>query len=172
LFLRIASPDCFSEARGQGDRVIPGLRLIAFFAVCATFSGCALFSGEPPLVPIAQAPRLPGAYARSTIYGGMLFAAGVFPSDRATGAVLHGDITAQTNRVFDNLEAILAGAGCNMKDLVKVDIRVTEFADLARMDAVVAARLRDSRPVRTTLPGARLEGFALLEVDFVARLPQ
>lgn len=149
------------------------LRLIAFGAFCAMSSGCAIFfPGEPPLIPIAKAPTLPGAYARSTIYGGMLFAAGVFPSDRLTGAVVHGDITVQTNRVFDNLEAILAGAGCNMKDLVKVDIRVTEFADLARMNAVIAARLRGNTPVRTTLPGARLDGFALLEVDFVARLPQ
>lgn len=135
--------------------------------------GCAiLFPHEPPLVPVAKAPTPPGAYARGTVYGGMLFAAGVFPSDRLTGTVMRGDITAQTNRVFDNVEAILAGAGCNMKDVVKVDIRVTEFADLAKMDGVIAARLGGNRPVRTTLPGARLDGFALLEVDFVARLPK
>jgi 2-iminobutanoate/2-iminopropanoate deaminase len=135
--------------------------------------GCAIFSaGEPPLIPISEVPRAPGTYARSTIYGGMLFAAGIFPSDRLTGGVMRGDITAQTNRVFDNLEAILAGAGCNMNDLVKVDVRVADFADLAKMNGVIAARLRGNRPVRTTLPGARLDGFALLEVDFVARVPQ
>ena len=136
-------------------------------------AGCAIFfPGGPPFIPLSDAPKAPGTYARSTVYGGMLFTAGVFPGDRFTGGVMRGDITAQTNRVFDNLETILAGAGCNMKDLVKVDIRVTEFADLAKMDEVIVARLRGNRPIRTTLPGARLDGFALLEVDFVARLPQ
>ncbi len=135
-------------------------------------AGCAIFfPGGPPFIPLSDAPKAPGTYARSTVYGGMLFTAGVFPGDRFTGGVMRGDITAQTNRVFDNLETILAGAGCNMKDLVKVDIRVTEFADLAKMDEVIVARLRGNRPIRTTLPGARLDGFALLEVDFVARLP-
>jgi 2-iminobutanoate/2-iminopropanoate deaminase len=147
--------------------------LLVLAAACTMLPGCAIFfPGEPALIPISEAPKAPGAYARSTVYGGMLFTAGVFPSDRLTGGVMHGDITAQTNRVFDNLEAILAGAGCNMKDLVKVDIRVTEFADLAKMNDVIAARLRGNRPVRTTLPGAILDGFGLLEVDFVARLPQ
>ena len=149
-------------------------RSLALVTVCTTLlSGCAIFfPGEPALIPISEAPKAPGAYARSTVYGGMLFTAGVFPSDRLTGTVMRGDITAQTNRVFDNLEEILAGAGCNMKDVIKVDIRVTEFADLAKMNDVIAARLRGNRPVRTTVPGARLDGFALLEVDFVARLPQ
>jgi 2-iminobutanoate/2-iminopropanoate deaminase len=149
-------------------------RLLVLAAACAVaLPGCAIFSpGEPPLIPIVEAPRLPGAYARSTVYGGMLFTAGVFPSDRVTGTVMHGDIAAQTNRVFDNLEAILAGAGCNLEDLVKVDIRVTEFADLAKMNDVIAARLHGSSPARTTVPGARLGGFALLEVDFVARVPR
>lgn len=149
------------------------LFVILIVGFASALPGCAIFfPGEPPLLPVAEAPKAPGTYARSTIYGGMLFAAGVFPSDRLTGEVMHGDITAQTHRVFDNLEAILAGAGCNMKDLVKVDIRVTEFADLAKMNGVIAARLRGNRPVRTTVPGVRLDGFALLEVDFVARVPQ
>ena len=149
-------------------------RLLALVVACAiVLPGCAIFfPGEPPFFPLADAPKAPGAYARSTVYGGMLFTAGVFPSDRFTGGVMRGDITAQTNRVFDNLELILSGAGCTMNDLVKVDIRVSEFADLEKMNDVITARLRGNRPVRTTLPGARLDGFALLEVDIVARMPQ
>ena len=148
--------------------------VLALVATCAfALPGCAIFfPGEPPFIPLSDAPKAPGAYARSTIYGGLLFTAGVFPSDRFTGGVMRGDITAQTNRVFDNLELILSDAGCTMKDLVKVDIRVTEFADLAKMNDVIAARLRGNSPVRTTLSGARLDGFALLEVDIVARIPQ
>ena len=135
--------------------------------------GCAIFfPGEPPFIPLSDAPKAPGAYARSTVYGGMLFTAGVFPSDRLTGGVMRGDITAQTHRVFDSLEAILSGAGCTMKDVVKVDIYLVDFADLAKMNEVIAARLGGNRPVRTTKPVANLAGPARLEVDIVARVPQ
>ena len=142
-------------------------------AACVTvLSGCAgFFSGEPRLIEVSEAPRTPGAYSRSTVFGGMLFTAGVFPSDRKTGTVMRGDITAQTHRVLDNLEAILSGAGCTMKDVVKVNIYLVDLADLAKMNEVIASRLGGNRPVRTTMPVAKLPGLALLEVDFVARLP-
>ena len=134
--------------------------------------GCAIFfPGEPSFFPVSEAPAPRGAYARSTVYGGMLFTAGVFPSDRLSGGVMRGDITAQTHRVFDNLESILGGAGCTVRDLVKLDIRVVNSADLEKMNEVVAARLRDNPQVLTSLSAARLAGTALLEVDIVARVP-
>lgn len=145
--------------------------LIVVFA--SALPGCAIFfPGEPPFILVSEASKAPGAYARSTVYGGRLFTAGVFPSDRFTGGVMRGDITAQTHRVFDDLELILSGAGCTMMDLVKVDIHVVNSADLEKMNDVIAARLGGNRQVRTTLSAAKLAGPALLEVDIVARIPQ
>ena len=142
-------------------------------AFVTLLSGCAGFLfGVPRFSEVSETPRAPGAYSRSTVYGGMLFSAGIFPSDLLTGKVMRGDIAAQTHRVLDSLEAILSGAGCTMNDVVEVNVYLLDYADLAGMNEVIAARLGGNRPLRTTVPVARLPGPALLEVDFVARVPQ
>lgn len=149
------------------------LLLLLLAAAClGALCGCAAFFPRERMVGLAEAPRAAGAYSRSTVYGGLLYTAGVFPSDRLTGKVMHGDIAAQTHRVLDSLEAILSVAGCTLKDVVNVDIYLVDFADQAKMDEVIAARLGDHWPARTTLPVARLPGPALLQIDFVARVPQ
>lgn len=150
-----------------------GFALLPAAAFVTLLSGCAgFFFGVPRFVEVPETPRAPGAYSRSTVYGGMLFTSGVFPSDRLTGKVMGGDIAAQTHRVLDSLEAILSVAGCTLKDVVNVDIYLVDFADQAKMDEVIAARLGDHWPARTTVPVARLPGPALLQIDFVARVPQ
>ena len=147
--------------------------LLLAAAFVTLLSGCAgFFSGAPRFAQVPETPRAPGAYSRSTVYGGMLFTAGVFPSDRLTGKVMRGDITAQTHRVLDSLEAILGGAGCTMKDVVEVNIYLLDYADQAGMNEVIAARLGGNRPLRRTVPVAKLPGPARLEMDFVARVPQ
>ena len=134
--------------------------------------GCALFSGDPRLIPVQSAPPTAGAYSQGTVFDGMLFTAGVFPGDPKTGVLVQGDITAQTHRVLDSVESILRKAGCTMQDVVKVNVYLADFRDQAKMDEVIAARFGANRPLRTTVPAARLQGPALLEVDFVARIPQ
>jgi len=137
-----------------------------------TLPGCAaIFSSERPLVAIPGAPPAPGAYSRSTAFDGLLFTSGVFPGDPATGAVLHGDIEAQTDRVLDNLEAILKRAGCTMKDVVKVSVQVADARDLPRLNESISTRFGANAPALTTRLSGTLPGFARLELDFVARLP-
>lgn len=130
-----------------------------------------MFSSERQLVAIPAAPASPGAYSQSTSFGGLLFTSGVFPGDPATGAVVHGDIKAQTDRVLDNLEAILKRAGCTMNDVVKVSVQVADARDVAGMSDVLSARFGGTAPLITTRLSGTLPGFARLELDFVARLP-
>jgi 2-iminobutanoate/2-iminopropanoate deaminase len=146
------------------------LGLLAAFAT--VLPGCAFFfPADSRFVEIPEAPSAPGAYGQSTVYGGMLFTAGVYPSERSTGAIMRGDIGAQTNRIFDTIEAILTRAGCSMKDVVKLNVYLVDFADQAKMNEVMAARLGGNTPLRFTLPAMKLPGPARLEVDLVARIP-
>lgn len=149
-------------------------RTLALIAACViALSGCAwLFPNEPRFVDIADTPRVPGANAPGVVYGGMLYTAGFTPRDPHTGAVAQGDIAAQTNRVLDNLEVALKGAGCTLGDVVRVDVFLADVNDAARMNEVMAARFGDHKPARGAVSLARLPRLELLEADFIARLPK
>jgi 2-iminobutanoate/2-iminopropanoate deaminase len=152
-------------------------RIFSFFmstiAVALVTAGCA----QPPVsemkfIAVAGAPKAAGPYSQGVVSNGMLFTAGFTPRDPVTGVAVQGDITVQSNRVFDNLEAVLKGAGCSMKDVVKVTVYMTDLNDFAKMNDVMAARFGDHKPARTTIQVAKLPSSATLEIDFVARIPQ
>jgi 2-iminobutanoate/2-iminopropanoate deaminase len=75
------------------------------------------------------------------------------------------------NRVLDNLEAILKGAGCSLADVVKVTVFMTDLGDFAKLNDTLAARFGNHRPARTTVQVAKLPAGAALEMDMVARVP-
>lgn len=98
-----------------------------------------------------------------------LYVAGQVPIDPQTGE-LHGegDIAAQTERVLDNIEAILREAGMGFEHLVKVGVFLADFGDAATVNQLYAARFEGEPPVRTTVPvGAFPRGF-LIEMDAIA----
>ncbi len=85
-------------------------------------------------------------------------------------ALVTGDIAVQTHRVFDNLEAILAGAGATLADVVKATVYLMDMADFAKMNEVYAARFKGHRPARSTVQVAALPAGARVEIDLVATL--
>jgi 2-iminobutanoate/2-iminopropanoate deaminase len=123
-------------------------------------------------VAVEGAPKALGPYAQGVVADGFLFTAGQIPRDPATNDLVAGDIVVQTNRVFDNLEAVLRGAGCTLHDVVKVTVFMTDLGDFAKMNEAYAARFGENRPARTTIQVSKLPGGATLELDMVARVPR
>ncbi len=121
-------------------------------------------------IAVANAPKAIGPYAQGIVAGGFLFTAGQIPLDPATMKLVPGDIAAQTQRVFDNLEAILAGAGLALADAVKATVYLADMADFAKMNEVYAARFGGHRPARSTVQVAALPAGARVEIDLVAQL--
>jgi 2-iminobutanoate/2-iminopropanoate deaminase len=121
-------------------------------------------------VAVADAPKAIGPYAQGVVANGFLFTAGQVPFDPATMKLVAGDIAAQTHRVFDNLEAILAGAGATLSDAVKATVYLADMADFAKMNEVYALRFGTHRPARSTVQVAALPAGARLEIDLVATL--
>ncbi len=119
---------------------------------------------------VENAPKAIGPYAQAVAAGGFLFTAGQIPLDPATMKLVTGDIAAQTHRVFDNLEAILAGAGATLADAVKATVYLADLADFAKMNEVYAARFGAHRPARTTIQAAALPAGARVEIDLIARV--
>jgi len=94
-----------------------------------------------------------------------------YPLDPATMKLVEGDVALQTARVFDNLEAILRGAGCGLADVVKATVFLTDLGGFPKMNEVFAARFGDHRPARSTVQVSRLPAGAQVEIDLVAKMP-
>lgn len=119
-------------------------------------------------VSVDDAPKAIGPYSQGVVAGGFLFTAGQVPFDPATMKIVEGDIALQTARVFDNLEAVLRGAGCALPDVVKATVFLADLADFAEMNKVYAERFGSHRPARSTVQVAKLPAGARIEVDLIA----
>jgi 2-iminobutanoate/2-iminopropanoate deaminase len=116
------------------------------------------------------APKAIGPYSQAVSDGGFLFASGQVPLDPATGELVIGGFEAGVERVFDNLEAVLAAGGCRLDDVVKATVYLLRMSDFAAMNAVYAKRFGNHRPARSTVAVAELPKGAAVEIDVVARL--
>ena len=116
------------------------------------------------------APKAIGPYSQAIEDGGYVFASGQVPLDPATGELVPGGFEAGVERVFDNLEAVLAAAGSSLDDVVKTTVYLIRMADFAAMNAVYAKRFRNHRPARSTVAVAELPKGASVEIDVVAKL--
>ena len=121
-------------------------------------------------VSVDNAPKAIGPYAQGIVGGGFLFTAGQVGFDPATMKLVEGDVAAQTRRVFDNLEAVLAGAGATLFDVVRAGVFLVDMADFAQMNEVFSARFGAHRPARSTVAVAALPAGARVEIDLIVRV--
>ena len=121
-------------------------------------------------IAVDNAPKAIGPYAQGIVAGGFLFTAGQVGLDPATMKLVEGDVAAQTRRVFDNLEAVLAGAGATLSDVVRAGVYLVDMGDFAKMNEVFAARFGAHRPARSTVAVAALPAGARVEIDLVVRV--
>ena len=120
-------------------------------------------------VSSSQAPEPIGPYSQGAISGGFLFCSGQIALDPATGQMVDGDVEAQTERVFENLLAVLREAKMGLDNVVKTTVYLADMADFPRMNAVYARYLGDRAPARSTVQAAALpKPEALVEIDLVA----
>jgi 2-iminobutanoate/2-iminopropanoate deaminase len=115
------------------------------------------------------APRAIGPYSQAVVEGGFLFASGQIPLDPATGELVAGGIEPSTERVFDNMEAVLRSNGLTFADVVKTTVFLVRSEDFPPMNAIYARRFGDHRPARSTVIVAALPKGAVVEMDVIAR---
>ena len=119
-----------------------------------------------------NAPAAIGPYAQGVVANGMLFSAGQIALDPATMEVVPGGITEQTERVFRNLEAVLAAAGCTFRDVVKTTVFLQTMDEFTAMNTVYAAWMGDHRPARSTVAVAGLPKGVRVEIEVIALVGQ
>src|SRR5450759_992209 len=118
------------------------------------------------------APKAIGPYSQAVMEGGFLFASGQIPLDPGSGELVSGGIEASTERVLDNMEAVLGSAGLRFSDVVKTTVFLVKGEDFPAMNAIYARRFGDHRPARSTVIVAALPKGATVEIDMIARVKQ
>ena len=120
------------------------------------------------IVHTENAPAAIGPYSQAVVAGNFLFTAGQIAIDPATGQVVQGDVSAQTERVMHNLAAVLEKAGASWSDVVKTTVYLQDMADFPRVNEVYGRVMGDARPARSTVQVAGLPRGVLVEIDAVA----
>jgi len=118
-----------------------------------------------------HAPAAIGPYSQGVWAGELLYLSGQTPIDPATGTLVGGDVGAQTRQVFDNLEAVLVGAGLTLHDVIKSNVFLTTMDDFAAMNEVYGQRFTSPFPARSTIAVAGLPLGARVEIELVAKRP-
>lgn len=122
-------------------------------------------------VSTPAAPAAIGPYSQAIRAGSLLFVSGQIPLHPETGAIVDGDIAAQTHRVFANLAAILEAAGSSLDRVVRATVYLADMEDFPALNEVYGTYFTPPAPARATIQAARLPRDARLEIDVIATLP-
>lgn len=123
------------------------------------------------VISTSDAPKAIGPYSQGVRADGLVFTAGQVAFDPKTQQIVDGDISAQTERVMQNLSAILTAAGCGMQDVIRSTVFLKNMDDFAAMNAVYAKYFSTAPPARSTVEVSRLPKNALVEIDMIAVAP-
>ena len=123
------------------------------------------------IVQTDQAPAAIGPYSQGVVANGFLYTAGQIALDPATSQIVPGDVRAQTERVMQNLAAVLATVGASWKDVVKTTVFLHDMNDFPVVNEVYGKTLGDARPARSTVQVSALPRGVLVEIDAVVAVP-
>ncbi|MBA3451092.1 MAG: RidA family protein [Chloroflexia bacterium] len=123
------------------------------------------------IVATKGAPAAIGPYSQAIVANGFMFSAGQLPLDPETMTLVDGDISAQTERVMQNLGAVLESAGSGFDRVVKTTCYLADLNDFAAFNAVYGRFLGSNPPPRSTVQVAKLPLGALVEVECIALVP-
>ncbi|MDP9264283.1 MAG: RidA family protein [Acidobacteriota bacterium] len=117
-----------------------------------------------------EAPKAIGPYSQGIKAGGFVFVSGQVALDPKTGEMVAGDVAAQTDRVLQNLRAVVEAAGSDMDRVVKSTVYLRTMADFAAMNEVYKKYFKQEPPARATVAVAGLPKDALVEIDVIAEV--
>ena len=116
-----------------------------------------------------KAPAAIGPYSQAIVYGDILFTSGQIPIDPATGSVKAEGITAQTEQVMRNLEAVLTSAGASFESAINTTCFLADMDDFAAFNEVYA-KYFTGKPARSCVAVRTLPKGVLVEVEVIAAI--
>jgi 2-iminobutanoate/2-iminopropanoate deaminase len=122
------------------------------------------------IVATEGAPKAIGPYSQANIANGFVYTAGQIALNPQTMEIVHGGIKEQTERVMENLKAVLQAAGSDLSKVVKTTVFLVDMADFTAMNEVYASAFGSHKPARSTVAVAALPRGVRVEIDVVATL--
>ena len=120
------------------------------------------------VIATSEAPAAVGPYSQAVALGNLLFCAGQIPLDPATNEIVGADVTAQTERVCQNIAGVLKANGFTFANVVKTTVFLTDLANFAAMNAIYAKYFTEPFPARSTIQVAGLPRGAQVEIEVTA----
>ena len=119
------------------------------------------------VIHTTTAPAAIGTYSQAIKVNGTVYLSGQIPLDPETMNLVAGDFGAQTEQVFRNLAAVCEAAGGSLQDMVKVNIYLTDLANFATVNEIMARHFQQPYPARAAIGVSALPKGALVEMDGV-----
>jgi 2-iminobutanoate/2-iminopropanoate deaminase len=122
------------------------------------------------IVSTESAPKAIGPYSQAIVHNGIAYLSGQIPLDPATGQMVEGDIAAQTERVLENLRAVLAACGASFETVLKTTVFLADMGDFPKVNEIYARYFAVDPPARSTVQAARLPRDVRVEIDCIAAI--
>jgi 2-iminobutanoate/2-iminopropanoate deaminase len=120
------------------------------------------------VIATPNAPQAIGPYSQAIKAGGLVFCSGQIALDPASGTIVAGTVAQQTERVIENLKAVLVAADSSLERVVKTTVFLKNMGDFAGMNEVYGRYFKTAPPARSTVEAARLPRDVLVEIDVIA----
>ncbi len=118
----------------------------------------------------SDAPQPLSVYSQAIQSGSLLFLAGQIPLDPNSGELVSGSIALETERIMQNLNAVLSAAGASLKNVVKTTVYLTNMGDFAEFNEAYGRHFPSAPPARTTVAVAALPKGVRIEIEAIAAL--
>lgn len=122
---------------------------------------------QKTIVNTENAPAAIGTYSQAVRVGNLLFVSGQIPLDPQTGELKNDSFKAQAQQVLANLEAICQAAGGDLSHIVKLNVYLTDLANFAEFNEVMAEKFVEPFPARAAVGISALPRGALVEAEAV-----
>lgn len=116
------------------------------------------------------APKAIGTYSQAVRVGDTVYMSGQIPLDPATGTLVSGEIEVEIRRVFENLKAVAEAAGGTLDHAVKFNVYLTDMANFAKVNEVMATYVKAPYPARAAVGVAALPKGARVEIECILSL--
>ncbi len=120
------------------------------------------------IISTTEAPAAVGPYSQAIRIGNFVFCSGQIPLDPQSGKIVEGDISVQTRRVMENINAVLRAEGLSFENIVKTTIFLTNLADFQAVNELYGSYFKSDPPARSTVQVAALPKSAQVEIEVIA----